>query len=62
MASGVHMLNISGLQPHIKTDLNINKEGSLVRIYADNGAVRLELTAECLIMADISAYCEDSSL
>lgn len=61
IALGVQLMEIAGLQSSMKTDLKINKEGRLVRICADNGAFRLKLTAESLIVESISAYCEGSS-
>lgn len=61
IALGVQLLEIAGLQSNMKTDLSITKEGCLVRILADNGTVRLELTTESLIVENISAYREGSS-
>lgn len=61
MALGVQLLKIAGLQSNMKTDLSIKKDGRLVRICADNGTVRFELTAESLVVESISAYCEGSS-
>lgn len=61
MAVGVQRLEVSGLRPNMKTDLSINKEGHLFRIHADNGTVRLELTAQSLIVEGITAYLEGSS-
>ena len=61
IALGVQLLEIAGLQSNMKIDLSINKEGPLTRVCADNGTVRLELTAEFLIVDSISAYCDGAS-
>ena len=61
MALDVQLLEIAGLQSNMKIDLSIRKEGALVCIRADNGAVRLQLAAESLIVESISAYRESSS-
>jgi hypothetical protein len=60
LASGVQDLQIVGLLPQMKVDLSINKDGPLIYLCAENGAVRLELRADFVIVDSISAYCEKS--
>lgn len=53
---GVKELDISGLQTNCQLDLVLFREGSLIRIRADNGAVRLNIAADDVLVSDISAY------
>ena len=61
LASGVRELHIAGWQANNRVDLRIEKDGSLVRIRADNGVVQLDLIADFLIVDRISAYREELS-
>lgn len=56
LAAGVKELDISGLQTHCLLDLVISEDDSLIRIRADNGAVRLNIAAEEMLINGISAY------
>ncbi len=56
IAIGVQSVKISGLQSTIKIDLNIFREEKAVRMTADNGSFKLELTAAALLVEGVSAY------
>ena len=61
LALGVQQLQIAGLQSDIQVDLCIDKDGPLIRLQADNNAVRLYLETDFLIVEGINAYKEESS-
>lgn len=61
LALDVQELEIAGLQSNVQVDLSVKKDGPLVRLHADNGAVRFDIGAAALIVENISAYREESS-
>ncbi|ATP48305.1 hypothetical protein CR512_02650 [Pseudomonas putida] len=58
LAVGVRQLQISGIQSNCMLDLNITKENGIIRLNADNGALKLEITAEHVMIDGVSAYCD----
>ena len=56
MALGVQTFSIEGLQSNMKLNLRLEEDGSMRRISASNGLVRLDLTADAVVIEGISAY------
>jgi len=54
-------LLIAGLQPNIQIDLSIKNDGTKVRMSADKGGFRFQLSAESVMVDSISAYRESSN-
>ncbi len=61
MAMGVKASRIDGLCASMTLDLHFEKKGESLRLHADNGRVRFELTADVVIVNEISAYREEQA-
>lgn len=58
MAVGVRKLSISGWQSLCKLSFDVFMDDGLVHLYAKNECVEIDVVAEHLILAKISAYCD----
>jgi Immunity protein 50 len=56
LAVGVRELAILGLQSECKLSLNVLAEGASIRIRTQEGATKIDLVADCLVVDGLSAY------
>lgn len=56
LALGVEELKIAGLQSDMHIDLGLKKDGALLRISVDSGAMKLDLGATSVVVENVSAY------
>jgi hypothetical protein len=59
MAVGVHALSISGWKTQCKLNLEVSAEGNIVRLHTHDGPVKIDISAESLILERIIAYIDN---